>query len=443
MNLFVSIDGDSIGARVGQASLRDEVDETRRLSKLVNDGNAIFTEWALGVGGNIISAGGDEAVMEVEASHVEDLPALREKYLDLVGATVSVGVGLKLSEAQKALFVAKLEGKDRLQTYDSQVEVTFMRAREHYLQEESDEVEKLGVEYLQTQDRSQQQSLNKEETPDAVKGTSDDPHEKKLLDDSEAPHDGAKPEKKDWQKEFHAAAERQKTGGEDKQEQEELGALKQQVGVIVEGLRGKQQELAQLSQQDPELGQALNAMVQSMVQMGQKLFAEKVEKAEVDNWEDNPAQDPERHRSQGDRKGKPVAKVADEPDDSLDQEMGKTGPEGEIAPEAARPVPITEQAGMDTPGPVEKASLEPGKTGRHNVLLPTGSVKPPGAGGSRDVGKLKVGHASGKAGWQGVRAGLVGSPTGRPTSARNPGGAPQDKPGQTPEHYDESEAQPA
>lgn len=71
----------------------------------------------------------------------------------------------------------------------------------------------------------------------------------------------------------------------------------------------------------------------------------------------------------------------------------------------------------------EKAALEAGKTGRHQVVLPVGSQLDPGPSGTRNVGKIKVrDQETGKTKWRSVRAGLVMAPDGTPTSSRNPGG---------------------
>ncbi len=428
MNLFVSCDGDSIGARVGKASLADEVEECRRLSKVINDGNELFTKWALGVGGDVVSAGGDEIVVMVEASHIIDVPALREQYFDLVGATITVGIGLKLSEAQKSLFVGKLEGKDRIQTYDAQVEASFQRAREYYLAEDSAEVEKLGQEYLNAP------------TPEMKK--SDDPHEQQLLDDAEAPHEapGKKENPKDYEKEFHAAAERSGKSQSDAHKQQELDELKQKVGGVLQTLRGQQDVLAKLASAKPDLANALNEMVQSMIEMGQQLFAkpeeEQVAKAEHDGCEECGKYTMERSQKYAHLKGMFDLKA----------------PDGTVVNSSRRTQYLKRQAHKHHTGTLKAETdpdeqdnqldldVEKAEAGRSHVIEPVGTVKQPGAGGTHDAGKLKVEHASGHEGWQGVRAGLVGSPTGRPTSARNPKGAPQDKPGQTPEHFEQDEA---
>ena len=71
---------------------------------------------------------------------------------------------------------------------------------------------------------------------------------------------------------------------------------------------------------------------------------------------------------------------------------------------------------------VEKAALEAGKTGRHDLILPVGSQKDPAPGGTREAGKVKIQHEDGKTGWVSVRAGQVMSNDGHPISSRNPGG---------------------
>jgi hypothetical protein len=69
---------------------------------------------------------------------------------------------------------------------------------------------------------------------------------------------------------------------------------------------------------------------------------------------------------------------------------------------------------------VQKAALDPGKTGRHEVKYPVGSTKEPGPGGTRDAGEVKIQKPDGSTTWRSVRAGLIQAPDGSPTSSRNP-----------------------
>lgn len=71
-----------------------------------------------------------------------------------------------------------------------------------------------------------------------------------------------------------------------------------------------------------------------------------------------------------------------------------------------------------------KAALEAGKTGRHQVNYPVGTQIDGSPSGAHDAGELKVRDpATGKTKWRSVRAGIVMSPDGSPTSSRNPGGS--------------------
>lgn len=73
---------------------------------------------------------------------------------------------------------------------------------------------------------------------------------------------------------------------------------------------------------------------------------------------------------------------------------------------------------------VKKAALEAGKTGRHQVNYPVGTQIDGSPSGAHEAGELKVRDpATGKTKWRSVRAGIVMSPDGSPTSSRNPGGS--------------------
>ena len=103
MKVFVSFDGDHIGRMVGRASLADKPEEVSRIAQAIDRGNAIWRSWAESHGGQVINIGGDEGRLCVEADHLQELPKIRDQYSEAVGSTVSVGVGTKLSEADKSL----------------------------------------------------------------------------------------------------------------------------------------------------------------------------------------------------------------------------------------------------------------------------------------------------------------------------------------------------
>lgn len=139
--VFVAIDGDHAGRRVGDATLHDEAEEVTRLGHMLDRGNELFTAWAVRVGGTVINAGGDEARVTAPARTLNELPELVRRYEELTGCTVSVGVGAKLSEAAKALLVAKIHGGDQVHLYDEQTEAQIRELRPR------DERAKLAEEY--------------------------------------------------------------------------------------------------------------------------------------------------------------------------------------------------------------------------------------------------------------------------------------------------------
>lgn len=128
MDVFVCWDGDKIGRRVGRAVLDDNVGEVRRVDQAINAGNELWRAMALAAGGSVIEVGGDEGRVQIDASHLGDMPPVAERYAETVGATVSVGVGTKLSESAKALVVAKLRGGNRIVMWDESMQPEYDKA---------------------------------------------------------------------------------------------------------------------------------------------------------------------------------------------------------------------------------------------------------------------------------------------------------------------------
>lgn len=151
MNVFVSFDGDGIGQQVGRASLANAVDDIRRISQDIDRGNELWRSWALSTGGSIVSIGGDEGRLEIPADHLDDLPDLRIRYGETVGATVSVGVGMDVSEADRALLYAKINGKDRIVLFDDIVAEAIADLEERERKNPKSEVDKIGEEYLKSE----------------------------------------------------------------------------------------------------------------------------------------------------------------------------------------------------------------------------------------------------------------------------------------------------
>lgn len=134
---YVSTDGDNAGDQVGRAVLDDNAAELNRVSSVIDSGNEHIAQWAVDHGGSVISKGGDQTVFQMdgvedEEEFLDHLESLRAEYEQLTGFTVSMGVGLSLSQSGKSLVAAKLLGKDLLVRYNpSEVDDIIVSAHKH------------------------------------------------------------------------------------------------------------------------------------------------------------------------------------------------------------------------------------------------------------------------------------------------------------------------
>jgi hypothetical protein len=135
-NLVLSWDADNAGRHIGQSILDNDIHSLAHYSKAIKDGNELIVEWARFHGGEIVSDGGDQGVVVFpESSDIEailsELEHVRAEYENLVGNTVTFGIGSDLSESGKALIAGKLMGKDIVVPYDEHVEEVLFEAHQH------------------------------------------------------------------------------------------------------------------------------------------------------------------------------------------------------------------------------------------------------------------------------------------------------------------------
>lgn len=142
MDLFIAWDGDHIGRKVGQLALNDDEEGLRRVSQAIDSGNRLMAAWVNAALGAMISYGGDEGRARIPATALGDVERIRVQYAQAVGSPVSVGVGIRLSEADKALLSAKVRGGDQVMLYGPDVD------RDLEQLQEKTEAQKLGDEYL-------------------------------------------------------------------------------------------------------------------------------------------------------------------------------------------------------------------------------------------------------------------------------------------------------
>lgn len=141
---YISADGDGIGQKVARSELADDEQGLYAVSAKIKAGNDLLEDFAVQCGGQVISSGGDEVVLRVPIEKLVELESIRSDYAYVVGATLSVGVGESLSQASKALMVAKLSGKDQTLQYSPDVEQKYAQAS----QESNSETKKIGDAYM-------------------------------------------------------------------------------------------------------------------------------------------------------------------------------------------------------------------------------------------------------------------------------------------------------
>jgi len=111
--IYVTLDGDNIGNVVFQAEQTNDEEKVKEIDRRINAGQQVMQAWAEENNGKTVQAGGDEGLLKVPRKAMDRIEELRQKYYDAVKATVTVGVGRKISEAMAARQLGKLQGKDR------------------------------------------------------------------------------------------------------------------------------------------------------------------------------------------------------------------------------------------------------------------------------------------------------------------------------------------
>jgi hypothetical protein len=294
MLIFIAWDGDHIGREVGRASLDDDVEGLRRISQAIDLGNNIWRSWVELKGGCLISMGGDEGRAQVPASVIDELPAIREQYAGAVNAPVSVGVGMKLSEADKALLAAKLTGGDKITFYTEDAEAVIAKAKEHG---EKTEESKIADEYLNKAApamnpgafagaaRATAPSVQK---PVSTQGDSSEMDALNgVLGDENAPgpaemtHAG-----KDFERQLHEEAwkgEEEDMAGQ-AQSKDNIEAIKAQVVQSLQALKAQGPVLEQVKQVAPGAYKAMMGLAQSVIGLARELSpSQPMAKAEGDN----------------------------------------------------------------------------------------------------------------------------------------------------------------
>lgn len=277
MDVFVCWDGDKIGRMVGRAVLDDDVEGVRRIDQAINSGNELWRSFALERGGQVIEVGGDEGRVQVPASALSEVPTVARKYAEAVGATVSVGVAMKMSEAAKAQLVAKLRGGNQVLIWDPEMEAELSAATA----QPKSEQDKLSDEYLGKADPGgkggEHAGFGGHQPPTAPTHGQKDHDETGVAQEeasaapapAEATHAAS-----DFEDQLHDLAGAQ--GEQDRQDAQKnndhLDEVKDHLVQTLTAVRQQMPLIQQLAQSAPEVYQSIMALVNGLVELGREVM---------------------------------------------------------------------------------------------------------------------------------------------------------------------------
>lgn len=121
-NIYIAINGDDVGSRIGDAIANDDHEALAQASSSIQNAHDTVDQWIESIGGKKISSAGDDAIYLAPEQAVNDLDSVREQYKQESGHGLTVGVGASMSQASKALIYGKMNGKNQTIHYEPAIE---------------------------------------------------------------------------------------------------------------------------------------------------------------------------------------------------------------------------------------------------------------------------------------------------------------------------------
>jgi hypothetical protein len=287
--LFLAYDADRAGRLIGNARLQDDPEELRQISNTIDSGNQIWKDWAINNGGSMISCGGDEGIIACPAAALNDLTGIKDQYQNLLNLTVSIGIGMKMSEAFKALMTAKLRGRNRTVFYDKEVDEEIQKV----MQDGDSDSKKIVDEYLtKSEVLEKRQPIHHtgkggKQTVALTASQNPEIQQKETLKDMPEP---SKSKIAHFENSFRSMANASQTkyNALKTQKSANYQNLKQKMAIALQGIQKQLPQLAEIKQAAPETYAAVLALVKGVIAIGQELKTtdEKLSKAigQVDIW---------------------------------------------------------------------------------------------------------------------------------------------------------------
>lgn len=468
IKVIVAFAADHLDREADKATLEDRVDDLSKLNQRVHSGGELFKLWAEAKGGRAIAMGKGDGIVEVGADHLAELSELKSQFNQAVGSTCSVGVGVKLSEAEKALTYAQRTGGNSIELFSEELEQDLAN-----LQEPEHEDKLFDAFFDKSEDGpvdKKDNSLNRSTVKNAGGGMTGAHEPSRAAPMApEEPEQGADETSEnaalaqtleaappaDLGGQFSQLAEQsEQKEGEEKQakadqaqDEEDSDNLRSAVVEVLKQFKEQAPLWEQLKEANPDAYKTLTATMQAMVALARKAFMEDGDEG-GDEQQEQPVQKAEI----------PLAPPPSSPPmmhSNVETFMGalkalpKVGPErGKFITSHMHHAPFLNALSVHPQGQqvktmlhgflnskanagvgvgakvVAKAALEAGLTGRHQVNYPVGTQIDGAPNAQRErVGRIKIlDRNTQKTKWRQVRAGVVQDPLGNPTSSRNPTG---------------------
>ena len=265
----------------GQSLTSDDLDALRIENQNNELASRIWRSWAE-AHGSVAELSGDGGVVEVNAERLDELPKILEQYREAVDSKVSCGVGVKLSEALKALKASQNRGGG-IVLYTPETETELKEAEEK--DKPHDAVDKLSEEYLQKADPALAQGTGagiqgaaEPAMPSIAKPKaegsehSDAEALRPMVEGSQAP---AKPEmtnaSADLESKMHEMAAAQEQQEQGQQPQSTGNPIKAQVVQVLQQVRAAAPILERMAQSSPEVYEAVMNMTRAVISMAREL----------------------------------------------------------------------------------------------------------------------------------------------------------------------------
>jgi len=471
MQVFLSWEADDFEYEIRSAIMAKDPDVLRQMGQAADHANLIWSSWLLARGGSVILLSAGYGLGAVEASHLQELPDIREQYGRDLQGRVSVGVGTTILEAYQALQTAQKTGGDKIiifeegltdispedseaqelsgtESWDDLSSVQKSEYRRQYRQD-LETLQKLEYPLAAIRDGRQYQLLSPLSAVSSFDKTcalilaKNEVGENAVLDARELFIDGQPlirpvPARhgvlvKADQPKHHIPSRptppaKPTTSGEHEEVQGAEKAAEVQQDAVPEQTHAGKDFLSQFKdlangQQDQDnqefhedAGDPRDEVRQEVVKILKDVQGRSEQLNELRE------KNPEVYESVSNlvrvliTMGREL--MRDQPGQGTKVEPTE---KGELEPHESPPPEDSKVLDKD----IEKAALPmPKASTRHELQLPVGTQKDSSPGGSHDAGKLKIRDSqSGQEKWRSVRAGLVLDPQGQPTSSRNPSGS--------------------